>query len=175
MHQPFRLNRNLHASLLANPQAKTSDLFELYFDNVLNKHVFERAARKCYFPANNILLEQIDHFKREWKQFKVAYSISGVLVEQCERWNPSLLYSFKQLAETGCVEFFDETYYHSLSSLFSIDRSEYIEQINMHRQLMKDLFNYEPKVFVNTECIYNNPLAKLAEHLGYEAMITEGV
>ena len=175
VHQPFRLNRNLHASLLANPQAKTSNLSELYFDNVLNKHVFERAARKCYFPSNNILLEQIDHFKREWKQFKVAYSISGVLVEQCERWNPSLLYSFKQLAETGCVEFFDETYYHSLSSLFSVDRSEYVEQIKMHRQLMKDLFNYEPKVLVNTECIYNNPLAKLAENMGYEAMITEGV
>jgi alpha-amylase len=175
VHQPFRLNRNLHASLLAQPQVKTSDLFELYFDNVLNRHVFERAARKCYFPANSILLEQIEHFKHEWKQFKVTYSITGVFIEQCQRWQPDLIDSFKQLAETGCVEFFDETYYHSLSSLFGFDRSEYVEQIRMHRQLMKDLFNYEPKVLVNTECIYNNPLAKLAENMGYEAMITEGV
>jgi alpha-amylase len=79
------------------------------------------------------------------------------------------------LAQTGCVEFFDETYYHSLSSLFDSDRSEFIEQVKMHRQLMKSLFNYEPKILVNTECIYNNPIAKLAENLGYEAMITEGV
>jgi alpha-amylase len=175
VHQPFRLNRNLHASLLAQPQVKTHDLFELYFDNALNRHVFERAARKCYFPANSILLEQIDHFKHELKQFKVAFSISGVFIEQCERWQPDLIESFRQLAETGCVEFFDETYYHSLSSLFGVDRSEYVEQIKMHRQLMKDLFNFEPKVLVNTECIYNNPLAKLAENMGYEAMITEGV
>jgi len=175
VHQPFRLNRNFHASLLERPQVKKSDLFDLYFDQTLNKHVFERAARKCYFPANNIILEQIDRFKHELKQFKVAYSLTGVFVEQCERWNPDLLDSFKQLAQTGCVEFFDETYYHSLSSLFSADRSEFIEQVKMHRQLMKDLFNYEPKVLVNTECIYNNPLAKLAESMGYKAMITEGV
>jgi len=175
VHQPFRLNRNFYANLLARPQVKKSDLFDLYFDHSLNKEVFERAARKCYFPANNIILEQIERFKREWKQLKVAYSITGVFAEQCERWNPSLLDSFKQLAQTGCVEFFDETYYHSLSSLFGADRSEFVDQVKMHRQLMKDLFNYEPRILVNTECIYNNPIAKLAENLGYEAMITEGV
>jgi alpha-amylase len=175
VHQPFRLNRNLHASLLSRPQVKKSDLFELYFDNELNREVFERAARKCYFPANDIILEQIDRFKYDSKRFKVAYSITGIFIEQCQRWNPHLIESFRQLAQTGCVEFFDETYYHSLSSLFDSDRSEFIEQVKMHRQLMRDLFNYEPKILVNTECIYNNPIAKLAENLGYEAMITEGV
>jgi len=175
VHQPFRLNRNFHANLLTRPQVKKADLFELYFDHDLNKHVFERAARKCYFPANNIILEQIDRFKKASKKFKVTYSLTGVFIEQCERWNPSLLDSFRQLAQTGCVEFFDETYYHSLSSLFAVDRFEFIEQVRMHRQLMKDLFNYEPRILVNTECIYNNPIAKLAEDLGYEAMVTEGV
>jgi alpha-amylase len=160
---------------LSQPQVKNTDLFDLYFDNTLNKHVFERAARKCYFPANNIILEQIDRFKRERKQFKVAFSLTGIFIEQCERWEPSLLDSFKQLSQTGCVEFLDETYYHSLSSLFGSDRLEFIEQIQMHKQLMNDLFNYEPRILVNTECIYNNPIAKLAENLGYDAMITEGV
>lgn len=175
VHQPLRLNRNFNANLIERPQVKKSDLFNLYFDHDLNKHIFDRAAKKCYFPANNIILEQIDRFKHEEKQFKVAYSITGAFIEQCEHWNPSLIESFKQLAQTGCVEFFDETYYHSLSSLFGSDRSEFIEQVEMHRQLMKDLFNYEPKVLVNTECIYNNQIAKVAESLGYKAMITEGV
>jgi alpha-amylase len=175
VHQPFRLNRNFYANILARPQVKKSDLLELYFDHVLNREVFERATRKCYLPTNNIILEQIDRFKYSPKQFKVAYSLTGVFIEQCERWSPSLIDSFKQLAQTGCVEFFDETYYHSLSSLFGADRSEFVEQVRMHRQLMKDLFNYEPKILVNTECLYNNPIAKLAENLGYEAMITEGV
>jgi len=175
VHQPFRLSRHFYANLLARPQVAKNDLFDIYFDHALNREVFERAARKCYFPANEIILEQIDHFKREWKQFKAAYSLTGIFIEQCERWNPDLIESFKQLAQTGCVEFFDETYYHSLSSLFGPDRSEFVEQVRMHRQLMKDLFNYEPKTCINTECLYNNAISKTLDDLGYEATVTEGV
>jgi alpha-amylase len=161
--------------LLAKPQVKTSDLFDLYFDHTLNREVIERAARKCYLPANSIILEQIDHFKHDWKQFKAAYSITGIFIEQCERWAPDVIESFKQLAQTGCVEFFAETYYHSLSSLFGPDRSEFVEQVRMQKQLIKDLFNYDPKICINTECLYNNAIAKTIESLGYEATVTEGV
>ncbi|MEM2102645.1 MAG: DUF5752 family protein [Candidatus Bathyarchaeia archaeon] len=174
VHQPFRLNRNFHIDLLSRQFVTKKDLDELYFDNELNKHIFDRAARKCYLPANNILLQEIDRFKNEHKQFKVSFGISGVFAEQCERWNHGLLESFKQLAETGCVEFLDETYYHSLSSLYGNDRQEFIEQVHMHRQLVKDLFHQEPKVFENTECLYNNSIAKAIEALGYKAIITEG-
>ncbi len=175
VHQPLRLNRNFHSDLLARPLVGKSNLFSLYFDYDLNRHVFERAARKCYFPANNAILEQIDEFKHSRKQFKVTYGLSGVFIEQCEHWNPTLLDSFRQLADTGCVEFLDETYHHSLASLYDAERSEFVEQLKMHRQLMKDLFNHEPKVVANTECLYNNAIAKTVEAIGYEAMMTEGV
>ena len=175
VHQPQRLNRNFHSDLLARWPVAKGDLFNLYFDDKLNRHVFNRATQKCYFPTNSIILEQIDKFKRGRKPFKVAYSLSGAFIEQCERYNPSLLDSFQQLAKSGCVEFLDETYYHSLASLHGIDRSEFVEQISMHRQLMRDLFHCEPRVLVNTECLYNNPIAKTVEELGYKAMITEGV
>ncbi|MDH5634811.1 MAG: glycoside hydrolase family 57 protein, partial [Candidatus Bathyarchaeota archaeon] len=174
VHQPLRLNRNFHLDLLTRPPTSKQDISGLYFDYVLNKHIFDRVARKCYFPANNIILNEIDRFKRERKQFKVSYGISGVFIEQCERWNPDLLESFKQLAETGCVEFLEETYYHSLASLYGADQTEFVEQVKMHRQLMKDLFGYEPKVFENTECLYNNNIARTVADLGYKAVITEG-
>ena len=175
VHQPFRLNRNFHQDLLTHHSMAKKDLFNLYFDNDLNRHIFNRAAEKCYFPSNSVILEQIDRYKRAPKKFKVAYGISGVFLEQCELWNPDLLDSFKELAKSGCVEFLDQPYYHSLASLYGIDRSEFVEQIGMHRRLIKDLFNYEPKVVENTECLYNNAIAKTAEGLGYEAMVTEGV
>jgi len=175
VHQPLRLNHNFHLDLLSRPQVRKGDLIELYFNQKLNRHVFERVARKCYFPSNNVILEQIDRYKRDRKKFKVAYGISGVLIEQCERWNPDLLDSFKQLAESGCVELLDQPYYHSLASLYGIDRTEFVEQIKMHRQIVKDLFGYEPKVVENTECLYNNAIAKTVEGLGYEATVTEGV
>jgi len=174
-HQPLRLNRNFHSDLLVHGQVTIRDLFDLYFDHELNRYIFDRAAQKCYFPANEIILGQIDRYKRSRKPFKVAYSLSGVFVEQCERWNPDLLNSFKQLVESGCVEFLDETYYHSLASLFGTDRSEFIEQVNMHRRLMKELFHHEPRVIGNTECLYNNAIAKTIEGLGYEGIISEGV
>jgi len=175
VHQPFRLNRNFHRDLLARQSVAKEDLFNLYFDNGLNRYIFDRAAEKCYFPSNSIILEQIDRYKKDLKKFKVAYGISGVFLEQCELWNPDLLDSFKELAKSGCVEFLDQPYYHSLASLYGIDRSEFVEQIKMHRKLMKDLFNYEPTVVENTECLYNNAIAKTVEGLGYDATVTEGV
>ena len=38
---------------------------------------------------------------------------------------------FRQLAQTGCVEFIAETYYHSLSFLYS--RGEFAEQLSRER------------------------------------------
>ena len=153
VHQPLRLNRNFYAELLGRPKITKEELFQLYFDEKLNRHVLERAARKCYFPSNKILLEQINRFKDEERKFKVAFGISGVFIEQCQRWIPELIESFRQLAETGCVEFLDEPYYHSLASLYGVDRSEFVEQVLMHRKLMREIFGQEPEVFENTECL----------------------
>ncbi len=175
VHQPFRLNRNFHSDLLAKGKVTKKDLFDLYFDNGLNRYVFERAARKCYFPTNNIVLEQIEESKKSRKPFKVTYGISGVFLEQCELWKPELIESFRQLADTGCVEFMDETYYHSLAGLYGEDRSEFVEQVEMHRQLVKDLFNVEPQTVENTELLYNNAIAKTMEKMGYKATVTEGI
>jgi len=140
----------------------------------LNKWVFDRVADRCYFPANNAILELIDSLKREKRKFKVSYSVTGVFLDMCEMFNKDLLDSFKQLAESKCVEFLGETYYHSLASLFEY-KGEFIEQVNMHRQTMKDLLGFNPKTFVNTEMIYNNLIGKIAEELGFKAIFTEGI
>jgi len=171
-HQPFRLNVNFTGS--SARKKRDEELIDVYFDNSRNREILERVAKKCYFPANRIILESIDRHKKESRKFKVAYSISGVLVMQCERWNPDVLDSFKQLSETGCVEFLGQTFYHSLASLFSY-KEEFIEQVLMHRELMRDLFGCKPKVFENTEFLYNNSIAKNVGRLGYKGILTEGV
>jgi len=168
VHQPFRL-----ATFQPNGSISTQEIFNHYFNHGLDKWIFDRVCNRCYFPTNQIILELIDSFKKEKKKFKVSYSITGVFLELCERYNKDLLESFKQLVETKCVELIGETYYHSLASLFE-DKGEFIEQVNMHKQTMKDLFNFTPKVFVNTEMIYNNVIAKIVEDLGFKAIFTEG-
>ncbi len=168
VHQPFRLS-----TFQPNGSLRHEEAFESYFNHGLDKWVFDRVCNRCYFPATRIILELIDNFKNEKKKFKVGFSITGVFLEICERYNKDLIELFKQLAETKCVEFIGETYYHSLASLFE-DKTEFIEQVNMHRNTIRELFKQEPKSFVNTEMIYNNLIAKIVEHLGFKVIFTEG-
>jgi len=174
VHQPIRIKKGFFWERNMFRRLRKGELFDFYFDKAKNREIFERACMKCYFPSNKILLQLIDEFKREKKKIKMSFSISGIFLEQCEAYSPDLLESFKQLSETRCVEFLDQTYYHSLTGLYPV-RDEFVEQIRMHRQLMKDLLNAEPLTFENTELLYNNAIAKVVEKMGYIGVFTEGV
>jgi len=174
VHQPHRLKKGFYWENQLFKRINKNQLFNYYFDNILDKQIFDRTCKKCYFPSNQILLEQIDKHKTEKKRVKVSFSISGVFLEQCEMFNKDLLESFKQLAETGCVEFLSQTYYHSLVSLYP-ERTEFIEQVKLHQQILKDLLGYTPSVFENTELLYNNAIARTVEKMGYKGIFTEGV
>ncbi len=159
VHQPLRLR---HYTVF--------DSNHQYFDDFKNGSVCRKVANKCYLPANRLILDLIRKFDG---QFKVAYSVTGVLLEQLQRYSPEVLSTFDALAETGCVEFLGETYYHSLSFLYS--RNEFVAQISKHSEIINHLFGHTPKVFRNTELIYNNELAALIEAMGqFDAIITEG-
>lgn len=174
VHQPNRLRKNYFWNSSMFKRLKKEKLFNYYFNRELDREIFERACSKCYLPSNNILLELIDRHKRDKKRVKFSFSISGVFLEQCEMFNRDVLESFKQLVETGCVELLGQTYYHSLASLHP-DKTEFIEQVKMHRQAMQDLLGYLPKIFENTELIYNNAIARTVEEYGFEGIFTEGV
>jgi alpha-amylase len=152
VHQPFRL--------------KPYDCFKIGYDHAYedvdkNRDILDRVARKCYLPANDTLLRLIEKNKGN---FKIAYSISGTAIEQMEKYRPDVLGSFKELADTGCVEFLSETYYHSLSFLYS--KEEFIRQIGKHREKIEEHFHQSPTVFRNTELIYNNEIANFISNLG---------
>ena len=159
VHQPIRLR---HYTVF--------DKNDQYFDDYKNGSICRKVANKCYLPANRLLLDVIRRFKG---RFKIAYSVTGLLLEQLERYSPEVMSTFDALAETGCVEFLAETYYHSLSFLYS--RTEFVEQINKHVEAINYFFGQKPRVFRNTELIYNNDLAALIESMGcFDAIITEG-
>jgi alpha-amylase len=106
-------------------------------------------------------------------KFRVSFSLTGTFIEYCERYLPSVLDSFKELFATGAVDLIEETYYHSLSSMYD-DLDEFEEQVKMHRKKIKKIFNYKPKIFRNTETIYDNRIARKITELGYKGIITEG-
>lgn len=174
VHQPHRLRRNLFWEGKILRRSTKKELFNYYFDNETDREIFKRAARKCYFPSNQIILDLIDRHKHEKKQVKFSFSISGVFLEQCEMFDKDLLETFKQLAASGGAEFLNQTYYHSIASLYP-EKEEFIEQTLMHKQTIIDLLGYTPKVFENTELLYNNTIAKTVENMGYKGIYTEGV
>ena len=141
-----------------------------YFDTVKNRAICEKVATKCYLPANALMLELLTAYPG---QFKVAYSISGVALEQFKEYAPAVLESFQQLVTTGDVELICETYYHSLASLQ--DPLEFKQQISLQQKTLKKYFNCKPTTFRNTELIYSNSIATQVESLGFKAMLTEGV
>jgi alpha-amylase len=140
-----------------------------YYDDFQNEEIFRKVAGMCYIPANRAMLEMI---KNSDGKFKVAFSITGVALEQMEIYAPELIDSFKELLKTGCVEFLTETYAHSLSSLG--DPNEFRTQVKMHIEKVESVFGVIPKVFRNTELIYSDDLSEIVYDMGFHAMLTEG-
>ncbi len=140
-----------------------------YFDDFSNRTILRRVADRCYIPMNNLLLDVI---KKYGKRFKVAFSISGVALEQFEKFAPDVLESFQKLSATGCVEFLAETYSHSLASLVS--ESEFKKQVELHATAVKKYFGHKPKTFRNTELIYSDKIGEMVFNMGYSTILTEG-
>jgi len=160
VHQPYRM-RKYHILEIGKSHS--------YFDEVQNSQVMKKVAEKCYLPANRTIANLI---RATGGHFRVCYSISGVALEQMQKYAPEVIDSFRELADTGGVEFCAETYFHSLSSLYS--EAEFSEQVWRHFDAIKRLFGYTPTTFRNTELIYSDHVAYLAEKLGFKGILTEG-
>jgi alpha-amylase len=105
VHQPLRLRRY-----------SVFDTDRHYFDDLKNGEILRKVAAKCYLPANKMLAEVI---RMHEGRFRVAFSITGMLLDQLQQHVPEVVETFQTLAQTGCVEFLSETYYHSLAFLYS--------------------------------------------------------
>ena len=159
IHQPFRLKRYRFFDI-------GNDHY--YYDDFRNEEIMRRITQKCYLPANLLLKEII----AEHPEFRVAFSISGTALEQLESYSPEVLDTFRDLAETGCVEFLAETYAHSLSSLY--DPEEFYNQTMIHSRRMEELFGVKPRVLRNTELIFSDNIATQVAEMGFQGMLTEG-
>lgn len=140
-----------------------------YFDEANNHEILAKVAEKCYLPANQVLHELIRQCQGD---FRVAFSLSGVALDQFARHHPEVMDSFQGLADTGCVEFLNETYHHSLAFLYSFP--EFVRQVKLHQEKIFRHFGQQPTTFRHTELIYNNELAVALSKLGYRTILTEG-
>jgi alpha-amylase len=160
VHQPFR-HRRYRFFDIGNDH--------YYYDDYANETIMRKIADKSYLPTNKLLLKLLKNLNGK---FKVAFSITGVALEQFELYAPEVIDSFRDLAKTGHVEFLSETYSHSLSSLKN--KAIFEEQVKLHDQKIIDLFGQKPKVFRNTEMIYSDDIGAQIYQMGYKGILTEG-
>jgi alpha-amylase len=160
VHQPFRLRKFTFFDRGENTS---------YFDEEKNGFIMRKVAHKCYLPTNYLLLKLIERYG---DAFKISFSVTGVALEQMQRYSPETLESFQRLASTGKVEFLAETYYHSLAAVY--DPIDFNIQVDQQLKILKGLLGVEPKIFRNTELIYDDRIGKLVADLGFKAIIAEG-
>ena len=160
VHQPFRLKPYSFIKIGHDPS---------YEATALNVEIINRVSDLCYLPSNALLQKLIEQHDGK---FKVSFSITGTCLEQLSRHRPDVIDSFRKLGETGCVEFLCETYYHSLASLYS--PFEFERQVKMHEKAVNEILGFQPKVFRNTELLYQNGLTEVISNLGFEMVLAEG-
>lgn len=140
-----------------------------YYDDYENERSITDIVERSYMPALNALQQMIE---QNGKYFKVAFSLSGVGIEQLEMHAPQVLEKLQELNKTGCVEFLAEPYSHGLSSL--INEECFASEVKRQMKKMKEYFGQTPKVLRNSSLIYSDDIGLCAAQLGFKGMLTEG-
>ncbi len=140
-----------------------------YYDDYENEKTANYIAEHSYVPALSTLLEMC---RENQGAFKVAFSLSGVGLEQLENYSSHVIDLLQQLNETGCVEFLAEPYSHGLASL--INEKSFETDVNKQCEKMVEYFGKRPTVLRNSSLIYNDLIGEQASRMGFKGMLTEG-
>ena len=140
-----------------------------YYDDYENERTITNIAERSYMPALTTLGDMI---KENGKFFKVAFSLSGVGMEQLELYAPQVIEKLQELNKTGCVEVLAEPYAHGLSALK--DPASFATDVKMQCQKMEEYFGQKPTVLRNSSLIYSDDIGLQVAQLGFKGMLTEG-
>ena len=164
----------LYFEIHQNIQLKRYRFFDIgtdhyYYDDYENERLISDIAERSYMPALNALLEMI---KENGNYFKVAFSLSGVGIEQLEIHAPQVLEKLQELNQTGCVEFLAEPYSHGLASL--ANEESFAAEVKRQCTKMEEYFGQTPKVLRNSSLIYSDDIGLQVSQMGFKGLLSEG-
>ena len=140
-----------------------------YYDDYENERSITDIAERSYMPALNAIEQMI---KENGRDFKVAFSLSGVGMEQLEMHASQVLEKLQELNNTGCVEFLAEPYSHGLSSL--ANEECFAADVRKQAAKIEEYFGKKPTVLRNSSLVYSDSIGEQAAALGFKGMLTEG-
>jgi len=139
-----------------------------YYDDYENERSITDIAERSYVPALQTLIQMC----KDNPEFRVAFSLSGVGLEQLEFHAPQVIDLLQEINATGQVEFLSEPYSHGLASL--ANEESFALEVKRMSQKIKELFGKEPKVFRNSSLIYNDEIGAQVAAMGFKGILTEG-
>ncbi|MBR4842579.1 MAG: glycoside hydrolase family 57 protein [Bacteroidaceae bacterium] len=142
-----------------------------YYDDYANDTSINNIAENSYVPALKTLIRMAHESEGA---FKVALSLSGVGLEQLERYAPQVIDLLQELSETGCVEFIAEPYSHGLASLAPNGEQSFRDEVKRQVEKINQLFGHRPKVFRNSSLIYDDEIGGMVADMGFKGILTEG-
>ena len=164
----------LYFEIHQNIQLKRYRFFDIgtdhyYYDDYEDERLITDVANRSYMPALEALGEML---KEHPGFFKVAFSLSGVGMEQLEIHAPQVLEKLQELNQTGCVEFLAEPYSHGLSSL--VNEETFKSEVKRQCTKIEEYFGKKPTVLRNSSLIYSDEIGATVADMDFVGMLTEG-
>ena len=160
MHAPYRMKRYRFFEIGQD---------HYYYDDMQTEEHVEWLINTSYMPLCKTIAEMIRLSKG---RFHCALSVSGIMLEMFEQYDPEMIDMLKELAATGCVEFVVTPYSYSLASVYS--DTEALEQLQSQKAQVKQLLGVESTAACLTELLYSDEIAIQLHKMGFKAVMTEG-
>ncbi len=126
---------------------------------------FRETNRIEYQPLFAIL----ERNTQKYPKFHLSIGVSGLWLEQAEKWDPELIRRLRKLVNLGNVELVACPYDYSLSSFY--DEAEFESQMEAERKIFSRIFGVEPEVLAMPELIYHDKIAAYAEKAKFKGVL----
>ena len=160
MHAPYSLKRYRFFEIGQD---------HYYYDDMQTEDHVVSLIQTSYMPLCKTIAEMIRLSKG---RFHCALSVSGIMLEMFEQYDPEMIDVLKDLAATGCVEFVVTPYSYSLAGVYS--DTEAAEQLLNQQTQVKQLLGVESTTACLSELLYSDEIAIRLHQMGFKAVMTEG-
>lgn len=126
---------------------------------------FRKADQEEYQP----LLALLERNSQRYPKLRISLAISGVWLEQAERWDADLIKRIRKLVERGNVELVVLPYGYSVAAFFEMD--EFATQVKQMREKLEQIFGHKSTALVLPECYYHNKIARWAEKNDFRVVL----
>ncbi len=126
---------------------------------------FRKLDQKEYQP----FFALIERNAQRYPKLHLSLVVSGVWLEQVERWDVDLLARLKKLVASGSVELVTVPYYASMAAFYDLE--EFSEQVAKLQNKFEQVFGEKSLAVAVPGLCYNNRLARWAEKAGFRLML----